>query len=185
MRTFLTAAMLGLALPSVAMAKPAKIDKGHSGVMFKGHHFGAGYAWGRFNDFSGSLDMDGAELKGVDISIETASLDTGIEKRDKHLRSPDFFDAATFPQITFKSSKVEKKGDGVYSVSGDLTVHGQSVPYTVEMTHTGTGKLPAMMGGATIHGWETSFPLVQSKHGMKYDGIGDEAKVYVNLEVKQ
>lgn len=185
MRRFLTAAALGLALPSLAIAKPAKIDKGHSGVMFKGHHFNAGYTWGRFNDFSGTVDMDGAALKGVDITIKTESLDTGIEKRDKHLRSPDFFDAGTYPEITFKSTKVEKKGDGVYSVTGDLNVHGKSQSYTVEMVHTGTGKLPAMMGGATVHGWETSFPLVQSKHGMKYDGIGDEAKVYVNLEVKE
>lgn len=184
MRTFLTALALSLVLPSVAMAKPAKIDKGHSGVLFKGHHFGAGYTWGRFNDFSGTVDMDGGELKGVDISIVAESLDTGIEKRDKHLRSPDFFDAATYPAITFKSSKVVKKSDGVYDVTGTLTLHGKGKAITVEMRKTGEADLPVMVGGGHATGWETAFPLIQSDHGMKYDGIGDEAKVHVNLEVK-
>ena len=184
MRTFLTALALGLALPSMAMAKPAKVDKGHSGVMFKAHHFGAGYTWGRFNDFSGTVDMDGKELKGVDITIKAASLDTGIEKRDKHLRSPDFFEADTHADITFKSSKVTKKSDGVYAVVGTLGLHGVEKPITVEMRYTGEGDLPAMVGGAHVTGWETDFPIKQSDHGMNYQAIGDEAFVYVNLEVK-
>lgn len=184
MRTLLTALALGLALPSVAIAKPAKIDKGHSGVMFKAHHFGAGYTWGRFNDFGGTVDMDGSELKGVDIRIEAASIDTGIEKRDKHLRSPDFFDAETHADVTFKSTKVVKKADGVYDVTGMLGLHGVDKEITVEMRHTGEGDLPAMMGGAHVTGWETAFPINQTDHGMSYDAIGETAFVYVNLEVK-
>jgi polyisoprenoid-binding protein YceI len=169
---------------AVASAGTAKVDKGHSGVMFKAHHFGAGYTWGRFNDFGGTVEVDGDTLKGMDITVKTESIDTGIEKRDKHLRSPDFFDAAKHGELTFKSTKVEAKGDGVFQVTGDLTLHGVTKAVTVDVKHTGTGKLPVMMGGGTISGWETSFPIKQSDHGMKYDGIGDEAFVHVNLEVK-
>jgi len=186
MRKLAVALFAALALPSVAMAKPAKVDKGHSGVMFKAHHFGAGYTWGRFNDFSGTVDAtpDGKTLTSMDITVQAASVDSGIEKRDKHLRSPDFLNADFYPTITFKSTKVEDKGNGVFSVTGDLTLHNVTKPYTVDVTNTGAGKLPPMMGGNDITGWETVFEVNQADHGMEYDGIGKVVKLHVNLEVK-
>ncbi len=181
----ISAASLAFALfTTVANAGTAKVDKGHSGVMFQAHHFGAGYTWGRFNDFGGTVEVDGMDLKSMDIEVKAASIDTGIEKRDKHLRSPDFFDAEKFETIKFKSSSVTKKSDGLYEVKGTLTLHGTSKQVTVDVKHTGNGKLPAMMGGNVISGWETAFDIKQSDYGMKYDGIGDVARLHVNLEAK-
>ncbi len=186
MRTFAFALLAALALPSFAVAGSAKVDRGHSGVMFKAHHFGAGYTWGRFNDFSGTIDAgaDGSALTSMNITVKAASIDTGIEKRDKHLRSPDFFDTDAAPTITFKSTKVEDKGNGVFAVTGELSLHGVAKEYTVDVKNTGSGKLPAMMGGNEVTGWETVFKVSQSDHGMKYDGIGDVAFIHVNLEAK-
>ena len=178
--------LLSILFPALAVAGPAKVDRGHSAVLFQAHHFGAGYTWGRFNEFSGEVDCspDGATLTSLNITVQASSVDSGIERRDKHLRSPDFFDADTHPTITFKSTKVEAKGDGVFAVTGDLSLHGVTKSYTVDITHTGSGKLPAMMGGSEITGWETSFDVSRTAHQMASDNIGDVVKMHVNLEVK-
>lgn len=175
-----------LALPGRAVAGPAKVDRGHSGVMFQAHHFGAGYTWGRFNDFSGQVDCspDGSTLTSLHITVQASSVDSGIDKRDKHLRSPDFLHADAHPTITFKSTNVAAKSDGVFSVTGDLSLHGVTRSYTVDMTHTGSGKLPAMMGGNELTGWATAFEVSRKAHDMETDSIGDTVKLHVNLEVK-
>lgn len=165
-------------------AADAKVDAGHSAVLFKAHHFGAGYTWGRFNDFSGTVSMDGNVLTGVDITVQAESIDTGNERRDKHLRSPDFFDTAQHETITFRSASVSPAGEGVYQVTGELTLHGQSNTVTVEMRYTGEADLPVMVGGGHATGWETSFSVKQSDYGMQYDAVGDEAFLVVSLEVK-
>lgn len=174
-----------LLLPAVAVAKEAKVDKGHSAINFKAQHFGAGYTWGRFNDFSGKVDLnDSFEPQSFDVTVQAESVDTGIAKRDGHLASPDFFDAKQFETITFKSTKVEKVTDDMYKVTGDLTLHGVTKEYTVDMLRTGSGELPAMMGGGTAVGFETSFSVSQKDHGIVYDAVGDVVVLYVNLEVK-
>jgi len=184
MTRFLTLLATAAALSGTAAAADAKIDRGHSGVLFKAHHFSAGYTWGRFNDFEGTVSMDGNALTGVNIAVKTESIDTGIDKRDKHLRSPDFFDAAAHPELTFVSTQVTEASPGTYTVVGDLTLHGVTKSYTVEMTRTGEADLPVMVGGGHATGWETTFQISQTDHGMTYDGIGDTAYVLVNLEVK-
>ncbi|MFT4979220.1 MAG: polyisoprenoid-binding protein YceI [Myxococcota bacterium] len=184
MTRFLSILALAALFAGPAAAADAEVDKTHSGVMFKAHHFGAGYTWGRFNDFGGTVSMNGSELTGVQITVKAESIDTGNDRRDKHLRSPDFFDAQTHPTITFTSTTVTKVSDGLYSVTGDLGLHGVTRPLTVEMRHTGEGDLPVVMGGAHVTGWETTFPIRQSEHGMQYDAVGDEAFLFINLEVK-
>lgn len=180
--TFLLPALLGFS--STAAAADARVDAVHSAVLFKAHHFSAGYTWGRFNDFSGTVSMDGSVLTGVDITVKAESIDTGNERRDKHLRSPDFFDVEQYETITFRSSAVTAAGEGVYQVTGDLTLHGQTNTVTVEMRYTGEADLPAMVGGGHATGWETGFSVKQSDYGMQYDAIGDEAFLVVSLEVK-
>ena len=127
---------------------------------------------------------DGSELVSLAITVQAASVDTGIDKRDKHLRSPDFFHIEAHPTITFTSTRVEPKGEGVFAVTGDLSLHGVTRSTTVELRHTGSARLPAMMGGNEVTGWETSFEVSQKEHGMQYDAIGDAVRLHVNLEVK-
>ncbi len=180
---FSTLLLIGAAgAPSMALA--AKVDAIHSGVMFKAQHFGAGYTWGRFKDFDGTVEMTGNKLVSMNIEVKTNSVDTEVEKRDKHLMGPDFFDAEKYGTMTFTSSKVTEKSDGVYEVMGDLTLHGVKKAVTVEVRRTGEGDLPVFMGGAHVTGWECNFSVKQSDHGMKYDGVGDVVYLYVNLEVK-
>jgi polyisoprenoid-binding protein YceI len=88
---------------------------------------------GRFNAFHGSITTDDAGVPtAVSVDIETASIDTNNGDRDAHLRSGDFFDAATHPTITFRSSRIDAKGDGRYAIHGDLTMHGVTGSVTLE-----------------------------------------------------
>src|SRR5579871_2573279 len=107
-----------LLLPSVrsVAAPPAatyKVDKVHSAAIFRVQHMGAGNTYGRFNDFGGTLvvDDDGAK-SSLEVEIKVDSVDTNAPDRDKHLKTPDFFNEKEFPKITFKSKEVKKAGDG-------------------------------------------------------------------------
>src|SRR5262245_10471150 len=104
----LSVAIAALALSiSAAHAATYEIDANHSSVMFNVRHV-VGKVAGHFGKFSGSFNYDGKALSGLtaQAAVDVASIDTGIEKRDNHLRSPDFFDAQKYPSITFKSTKV-------------------------------------------------------------------------------
>src|SRR5687767_12750509 len=104
------------------------IDKNHSKIGFSVAHMGVSEVEGKFNDFDGSLvskadDFNGAEVK---FTAKTASIDTDNEKRDNHLRSPDFFEAEKYPEITFKGNLT--KAGGKYKLKGDFTMHGVTKP---------------------------------------------------------
>lgn len=96
---------------------------------------GLGYSYGRFNEVDGKVTVDGSNSK-FDFTIKTDSIDTGIKKRDSHLKSPDFFNERQYPLITFKTKSVKVSGDK-YTVTGDLTMHGKTKSITVDMTKTG------------------------------------------------
>lgn len=161
-----------------------KVDPVHSSVLFKNHHMNAGYVWGRFNQIAGSFTLaPNAEDSKFDITIDVNSVDTANENRDKHLKNPDFFDAAQFPTITFKSTKVSpgKEADTV-EVVGDLTLHGVTKPITVIVKKTGVGQNP--MNKKQVAGVEAVFTIKRTDYGMtKMVGpSGDEVTLHVNLE---
>ena len=119
------AAAAALSLPGLAAAAPYKIDTAHSTVGFKVRHLMVSTVRGKFNKFSGTVDFDPANPAAIriDATIDAASIDTGNGKRDDHLRSPEFFDVAKFPTLSFKSKKAVQAG-GKVKVTGDLTMHG-------------------------------------------------------------
>ena len=176
--------LFSLALPTLAVAGSVKVDRSHSGVMFQAHHFGAGYTWGRFNDFSGQVDCspDGSTLTSLDITVQASSIDSGIEKRDKHLRSPDFLNVDAHPTITFKSTKAEKAGDKTWKVSGDLSLHGVTRPVEAMVEVTGVIGNPVQKKA----GFEAVFEIKRSDFGMdwgvKNKALGDNVKMVVGLE---
>jgi polyisoprenoid-binding protein YceI len=108
------------------------LDPTHSHAEFKVKHMMISNVKGSFSGLAGKLVEDTVAPTGssLDASISVSSLSTGDVQRDGHLKSADFFDAETFPQMTFKSTKVEKKGEEDYAVTGDLTIHGVSKPVT-------------------------------------------------------
>jgi polyisoprenoid-binding protein YceI len=157
-----------------------EVDSVHSVVLFRIQHLGVSYFYGRFNDIAGSFsvaeDGDGA----VDITIRADSIDTNSEKRDGHLKSPDFLSVKQFPTITFKSEKLVGKGGKRYQATGTLTLHGVSKEITVDLERVGSAN--AM--GAYRTGFEGSFTISRSAHGMSWrpEALGDEIKLIVAIE---
>ena len=142
--------------------------------------------YGRFNDVSGTVVLDKADpsKSSVELTIPVESVDTHNEKRDQHLKSPDFFNAKQFPVMTFKSKQVESSGD-TYKVTGDFTLHGVTKPLTLEIKKVGEGK---GMEGEIRGGGETHFTIKRSDYGMNFmqGPLGDEINIVVSLEgIKQ
>lgn len=108
------------------------LDPAHSAAEFKVKHMMISNVKGSFRALSGVLNLDEADVTGssVEAFLPVATLSTGDEQRDGHLKSADFFDAEKFPTITFKSNEVKRTGEGEYAVTGDLTLRGVTKPVT-------------------------------------------------------
>lgn len=183
-RSFALLLALALASSTLGAAETHTIDTVHSTVLFKARHLGTSNAYGRFNDIAGKIVIDDkdASKSSVEVTVKTDSLDTGNEKRDQHLKSPDFFAAKQFPTITFKSKKVEVQKDGHLDVVGDLTLHGVTKEIKVRIEKVGTGK--AMRGDGKLTGFEAKFSIKRSDHGMSLmiPAVGDEVELVVSVE---
>ena len=166
-----------------------EIDTAHSMILFRAKHNGITYNYGRFNEFTGKITMDETDISKsmVEFEVKTASVDTANDKRDQHLRSPDFFSAKQFPVITFKSTKVSMKegAEDVLEVTGDLELLGvkKSITVDVEITGKGQGRQ-----GESLMGFESIFTINRSEFGMTY-GVGgpvsDDIRLIVTIEAKQ
>lgn len=156
------------------------LDTVHSSAVFKIQHMGVSNFYGRFNDIEGTYMIDASNPANsrFDVRVKTDSVDTKVKKRDDHLRSPDFFNAAEYPALSFKSIKVEKKGDNL-SVTGDLTMHGVTKPITVDMKVFPAKQTQQGYKG----GFETMFTVKRTDFGMDTyvaeGGLGDEVTVIV------
>ncbi len=117
------------------------VDPVHSTVEFQAKHMMIATVKGRFNAFQGALEVDerGPRMFGT---IEVASIDTRDTRRDEHLRSPDFFDAANHPQMRFDSTRIEPTGKDTFRITGDLTIREVTRPVELEATFQGTGRDP-------------------------------------------
>lgn len=119
-------AVLLLALPILASAATWNIDPDHSNIGFKVRHLMVSNVKGSFEKHSGTIDINDKDItkSKVEVTIDTNSINTNVQKRDEHLRSADFLDVAKFPAMTFVSKKVAKAGKDRLKVTGDLTLHG-------------------------------------------------------------
>jgi polyisoprenoid-binding protein YceI len=115
-----------LSLPALASAATWNVDPDHSNIGFKVRHLMVSNVKGHFDKHSGVVTIDDKDIakSKVEVSIDTASINTNVQKRDDHLRSADFFDVATYPTMTFVSKKVAIAGKDKLKVTGDLTLHG-------------------------------------------------------------
>jgi polyisoprenoid-binding protein YceI len=143
---------------------------------------------GKFDDFEGKIQFDEAnpENSSVEVKIKTASVNTGVDKRDQDLRSPNFFDVAKFPEITFTSKSVKRTGETTAEVSGDLTIHGITKEVVLNVELLGKGAGPK---GTTVSGWEAKTNLKRSEFGLTWNQmiegtqvVGDD--VEIDLRVK-
>ena len=168
--------------PAAAKGEGWKVDLNHSFVWFKIRHMDVCSAYGRFDDFSGTVMLDGEKpaASSVELSIKTESVDTGNAGRDKHLKNPDFFNAAQFPTITFKSTAVKMTDDTHFAVTGDLTMHGVTKAISVLLAKSG----PVDGREGPVIGIEGTFSVKRSEWGMmKPIGAGsDEVQVTIAIE---
>lgn len=173
------------ALPAVGFAAPGvyTVDPAHTYPHFTISHMGFSTMHGRFNTTEGKITVDLAGKTGsVDIKIAADSVDTGFQKRDDHLRSPDFLNAAEFPTITYKSSKVVINGDSSAKVEGTLTMMGVSKPVTLDVDHIQCGPNP--MNKKEMCGFNATASIKRSDFGVNYalPGIGDEMNITLEVE---
>lgn len=121
-----------------------KSDKAHSQLKFDITHTGISTVSGAFTDFEVSVTSSREDLSDavVELTAKATSINTGIGPRDEHLRSADFFDVASFPEITFKSTGIKKVSDKVYELTGDLTMHGVTKPVTLKLEYRGSFEDP-------------------------------------------
>ena len=163
-----------------------KVDPVHSSVVFSIKHFGVTDFYGGFKQISGTVTFDTADpsKSSVELTVPVEAVDTRNEKRDQHLKSPDFFNAAQFPTISFKSNKIEGTGS-TYKISGDLTLHGVTNPVTAEFKKGAENK---GQKGEIRNGGETRFTIKRSDYDMKFMAgpLGDDVNIILSLEgVKQ
>ena len=175
--------LLILVLPTSVLADTYKIDPAHTYPNFTVSHLGFSTMHGRFGKTTGDLEIDLAKGTGsVSIVIDTASINTGFKKRDDHLRSPDFFNAVEFPEITYKSTKVTFKGKSKATIMGNLTIKGVTKPVTLNVTHIKCGAHP--FNKKQVCGFDANSSIKRSDFGIKYGlpGIGDEIKLSFEVE---
>lgn len=169
---------------SALAADEYKIDPVHSNVGFAVRHLAVSTVHGRFNDFSGSIMFDEKDpsKSSVEVVVKTASVNTDNNMRDNDLRSPNFLDTTKFPELTFKSKSVEKKGDG-YVAHGTLTIHGVSKDVDLPFTLTG----PVSTKGGKALGAEAGLPINRQDYGVAGGGamVGNDVKIEISVEAHQ
>ena len=172
----------------VDAADTYEIDTAHSMILFRAKHKGISYNYGRFNEFTGKITVDETDISKsmVEFEVKTASVDTANNKRDQHLRSPDFFSAKQFPVITFKSTAVSMKEgkEDMLEVTGDLELLGVKKSITVDVAITGKGK---GQQGESVIGFESVFMIKRSEFGMTYGAaaVSDDIRLIVTIEAMQ
>jgi polyisoprenoid-binding protein YceI len=185
------AVLLSVFAVTASAADQYTLDTAHSSIEFSVKHMLISNVKGTFDEFDATImyDPDNIGNSSVEVSISVASVNTKDKKRDDHLRSDDFFDAANHPQITFKSKKVEKKGDGYVAV-GTLTIRGTSKEVELPFTLNGPINNP---WGQTVMGIEIEYELDRQEYGIKWSNkmdngglvVGDDVKIEINLEAKK
>ncbi len=165
------------------------IDPSHSQIVFKVRHMMITNVTGLFTKFEGTISFDESNLTGsqIEVNIDPASVNTRDEKRDGHLKSPDFFDVASYPTITFKSTKIASTGGKSGQVTGDLTMHGVTKSVTLDVEFLGVVKSPF---GTQNAGFTASTKINRKDWGLGWN-VGLEAggvlvgeDVTVNIEVE-
>jgi polyisoprenoid-binding protein YceI len=187
MRALRYLALAGLvAAAGTATAAPVtyKLDPGHTMVLFSWNHFGFSNPSANLGNVDGTLVYDEKDptKATVEATLPLTGLDTFVPKLDEHLKSADFLDAAKYPTVTFKSTKVTAAGKGKLKVAGDLTVHGVTKPVTLDVTLNKVGPHP-MMKVQTV-GFDATTTIKRSDFGVGayVPNVSDEIKIHITTE---
>jgi polyisoprenoid-binding protein YceI len=189
--TLTVLATAAIASSAALAATTFTADRAHTSVGFSVRHM-VSPVRGSFGDFAMTIVKDDANpsASSVDFKIQATSVDTGNEMRDKHLRSEDFFAVEKFPEITFKSSKVEKVSDSEYKVTGEFTMRGVTKVVTLPVTFLGEMK---GMDGKPVAGFSVTTTINRKDFGVSWNKtldaggllLSDEVTVEISVEAKQ
>jgi polyisoprenoid-binding protein YceI len=159
------------------------IDAAHSAVEFSAKHMMISTVRGRFTEFTGTVNLDEKDLthSSVEWTLQAASLTTGNEQRDAHLRSGDFLEAETYPTITFKSTRVERASADRYTIYGDLTIKDVTREVSFQATDEGQGKDP---WGNTHWGFTVTGSLNRKEFGLNWNVALETGGVLVGEQIK-
>ena len=191
-RFVFVAAMLAILTASgVAATAPWRIDPQHTAAQFSVRHLAISTVRGQFSNVKGTVQWDDEDItkSTVDISIDVNSVDTREPKRDAHLKSADFFDAAKYPEMTFKSKKIEKAADGKLKVTGDLTIRGTTREVILDVDGP-TNPIKDMQGMQRAALTATT-KINRQDYGVKWNAtmdnggvvVGDEISIVIDLEM--
>ncbi|MFF2890275.1 YceI family protein [Paenibacillus sp. NPDC057967] len=168
------------------------VDASHSEVGFSVRHLMIAKVKGTFHAFDANIVADPADLTSAEISfnIDLGSVDTRNGDRDGHLKSADFFDIEKFPTLGFQATSISKRGEGEYTVTGDVSLHGVTRSESFEVTFEGTSRDP---WGNTKAGFSATGAIKRSDYGLTYNAaletggvmIGDEVKITLEIEALQ
>ncbi|RKG55268.1 polyisoprenoid-binding protein [Acinetobacter cumulans] len=181
---------VGLALASVAtfsMAKPVayQIDPTHTATVFNWNHFGFSTPSANFSDIQGTINVDNAKPanSSVDVTIPLSSLNTNVKALDEHLKTADFFNAEKYPNITFKSTKVQALGKNKYKITGNLTVKDVTKPVVLDAVLNKQGVHPMTKAESIGFNATTSFNRSAFGVGAYVPNVGDKITVNITTEV--
>jgi polyisoprenoid-binding protein YceI len=177
----LTASLI-VAMALVANADTYQIDRTHSNIGFSVSHLTVSRVKGSFTDFSGTIQYDPADISksSVEVEIKAYSVTTASEGRDRHLKSPDFFAVDSFPNLTFKSTKVTKKTDKTFEIVGDLTMRGVTKPVTLNAELIGMLEDPQM--GKRL-GFTATGRINRQEFGVRYNDMLDSGGLVAGNEI--
>ena len=185
-RTAVLALALATSFGIAAAPVSYQLDPNHTVVLASWTHFGYSHPSANFGQASGTLvyDADDVTKSSVEVTLPLSGLDTFVPKLDEHLKSADFFDAAKYPTITFKSNMVHDMGGGKLMIMGDLTVHGVTKPVTLDATFGGEIEKHPFMQVPTL-GFAAEGKFKRSDFGMPVGPVGDETTIRFDGEFLQ
>jgi len=159
------------------------LDPAHTLVEFAAKHLMITTVKGRFTDVSGTIHMDETDpsASSVEAVIKAASIDTRTDQRDAHLKSADFLEVERFPEITFRSTKLERVGDAHYRVTGDLTIHGITKPVVLDVSDEGRTKDP---WGGERAGFSATTRIDRRDFGLTWNQVVESGGVLVGNEIR-
>lgn len=160
-----------------------QLDTIHSHVGFSVKHMMISTVRGQFKSYTGNLAIDASDFtkSTFEGEIDVASIDTGNNDRDNHLRTNDFFDVANHPKIFFKSTRIEKKSDEDYVVHGDLTIRGVTKPVALNVEFQGVAKNPY---GQTVTGLQAKTSINRKDFGVNFNAVLETGGVALSETVK-
>lgn len=168
-----------------------EVDPAASEVQFRVRHMGVSTVTGRFHRFAATIAFDPADPRAswVTATIDAASVDTGNRRRDEHLRAADFFDVASHPTLTFRSTRVEAVEEGRLRVSGDLSIRGVTRPVVLDVVLAGTGTGEAGRAGTR---WTAETTVDRKEYGLLWNRlteaggwvVGDDVRIVLTVEAR-